>query len=56
MILDIRTLKVIRWEEAKEWLIDNNIMSWDEFDNWDWRFEIGMTEEDAVAFKLKFGL
>jgi hypothetical protein len=59
MILDIGTLKVSKWPEAQKWMIDNNVVPWDEFDKfdkWDWRFEIEMSEEDAVAFKLKFGL
>jgi hypothetical protein len=56
MILDIGTLKVSKWAAAQKWMIDNNIMSWEEFDKWDWRFNIEMSEEDAIVFKLKFEL
>jgi hypothetical protein len=59
MILDTGTLKVTQWKEAKEWLIDN-IVPWpytvtvEDLYKWPWGFKIELSDEDAVAFKLKF--
>jgi hypothetical protein len=56
MNLYIGALRASQWKIAQQWMIDNGILSLEQFEPWDWRLNIEMTEEDAVAFKLKFGI